>query len=263
MKMVHKIVLILMFSLLPFASSAEEDVYPGEPPIINESEKDIIIIDSLSNGLVIENTEKSLALLEDTLKQEENDLSFEFEDENAKKDVNMGLFPEKVGFMEKALWSKNGLFRSVGIIPDLTPEQREKELRWRRTFLTIHQTTGIATLGLMAASAYTGQQWYDGKSDSPDLHKTLVLSTIIGYSLTGIMAMITPPPSIRRSEFSTITVHKALAWLHIAGMVATPILGKAIERSSNYENAARFHQTSAYITTAIYAAAMAVIILWD
>lgn len=193
---------------------------------------------------------------------EENDLNFDDLNSQTVNDNN-SLLPSNISIVESAFWSKNGLFRTLGFTGELTSDQRQKEINWRRTFLTIHQTSGLVTLGLMLASCYTGQMWLDGKSDSPDLHKTLVTSTIIGYSFTGLMALITPPPAIRRDEFSTISVHKALAWLHFGGMVLTPILGSLIEDSKDYYKSAHFHQTSAYITTAIYTSAMLVILLFE
>jgi hypothetical protein len=116
----------------------------------------------------------------------------------------------------------------------------------------------------MIATCYAGQMYLDGKSNSSDLHGGLVSATIIGYSITGLLAFTTPPPTIRRKEFSTITVHKSLAWLHMAGMVLTPILGGMLEDSgADFNKRAHFHQASAYITTGIYAAAMAVILLFE
>jgi hypothetical protein len=192
-----------------------------------------------------------------------NDLNFD-DETPVKSDPNLGLLPERIGFMESVLWSKSGLFRLTGITGDLTPEQRSKEIKWRRTWLTAHQTSGLVTLGLMLASCYAGQMYLDRKSKSSDLHESLVSATIIGYSITGLLAFTAPPPSIRRPEFSTITVHKSLAWLHIAGMVLTPVLGGMLEDSgADFNKRARFHQTSAYITTGIYATAMAVIFLFE
>lgn len=165
--------------------------------------------------------------------------------------------------MEKFLWSENGFFRKIGIAGPLTPQSRSYELSVRRTMLTIHQTSGIITWGLMTASAITGQLWLDGKISSSDLHRTLAYTSIGGYLLTGLISVVTPPPIIRRDEVSTITVHKTLAWVHFLGMVATPLLGRYINQSSDYYKTARVHQVSAYITTAIYTSAMLVILLFE
>lgn len=188
-----------------------------------------------------------------------NDLSFDFNEKNEADN----LLPERMSFMERFLWSKNGFLRKTGIVGELTLENRSKEISLRRTMLTIHQTSGLLTWGLMTASVITGQLWLDGKISSPDLHRTLVRFTIGGYLLTGLVSVVIPPPIIRRDEFSTVTVHKTLAWLHFAGMVATPILGRIVRQSNDYYKAARVHQISAYVTTAIYTSAMLVILLFE
>jgi hypothetical protein len=47
--------------------------------------------------------------------------------------------------------------------------------------------------------------------------------------------------------------------VHFAGMVVTPILGAVIKkRGGSYYQQAHLHQVSAYITTAVFTAAMVV-----
>lgn len=188
-----------------------------------------------------------------------NDLSFEFNENESSNE----LLPEKMSFMEKFLWSKEGLLRKIGIASPLTQQSRSREIQLRRTMLTIHQTAGLLTMGLMLTQTISGQLWLDGKFSTPKLHRTLGWFSVGGYSLTALISVFVPPPLVRRSEFSTITVHKTLAWLHFAGMVATPILGKLINQSSDYYRTARIHQISAYVTTAIYTTAMVVIFLFE
>ncbi len=184
----------------------------------------------------------------------------EFEDDPTEE---LPLLPKNISYIEKAFWGKDGLFRSVGIASELTPEQRQKELGWRRTILTIHQTTGLVSWGLMAGAVITGQMWLDGKMDSPVWHKRLLYATIGTYSLTGLLAIVTPPPFERRNEFSSISFHKLAAWVHFAGMIATPILGKAINKSNDYYESARIHQSMGYITFSVYSAAMLAIIIFE
>ena len=166
-----------------------------------------------------------------------------------------------MSFMEKGLWGEEGLFRKIGIASPLTMEVRKGELGLRRTMLTLHQIGGFVTLGLMGATDYYGQQVlnHERRSDR-NTHQDLVMATITSYSLTGLLAVLSPPPLIRRDEISTTTIHKTLAWAHFAGMVLTPILGAAIHRrSSSFYEQAHFHQVTAYITSAIFAASMIVI----
>lgn len=167
------------------------------------------------------------------------------------------LLPENMSFVEKGLWGENGLVRNIGIASPLTPEVRKNELDVRRTMLSMHQVGGFVTLGLLATTVYFGQRVLDGHRDLLPTHKAFVAATISSYSLTALLSVLSPPPLIRRDEFSTTTLHKTLAWIHAAGMIVTPILGAMIRhRNESDMRRAHFHQISAYITTATLAAAM-------
>jgi hypothetical protein len=169
------------------------------------------------------------------------------------------LLPEKISFMEKGLWGENGLLRTTGIAAPLTPESRKSELSLRRTMLVAHQIGGFVTLGSMITAVYFGQKIIDGNRGYTTNHQIFVTTTIISYSATGLLAVLSPPPMIRRDEASTTTLHKALAWVHFTGMVLTPILGSMISRRATSSQVAHFHQISAYTTTAALAASLIVI----
>jgi hypothetical protein len=172
------------------------------------------------------------------------------------------LLPENISFMEKALWGENGVIRSIGIASPLSPEVRKHELAVRRTMLTAHQIGGFVTLGSMIATVYSGQKYLNsGQRSDRSLHQTFIPITIACYTTTGLLSVLSPPPMIRRDdETSTTSIHKTLAWIHFAGMIATPLLGKAIsKRGSSYYDQAKVHQISAYITTTVFAASMIVI----
>jgi uncharacterized membrane protein len=129
--------------------------------------------------------------------------------------------------------------------------------------LTIHQIGGFATLALMITTAYYGQQTLNGNKQDASKHNTFIALTIGSYSLTGLLAVLSPPPMIRRDdETSTTSIHKALAWVHFAGMIITPILGSLIGGSrhlSAHIDQAHYHQYAGYITTAVFAASMIVV----
>ncbi len=175
------------------------------------------------------------------------------------------LIPANASFFEKFLWDENGFMRKIGLASPLTLESRKSELSLRRTMLTAHLIGGIATLGFMGTAVWYGQHSLDHPSVRTyrSNHQTFVTATIISYSLTGLLAVLSPPPLIRRDEVSTITIHKTLAWIHFAGMVVTPIVGSMLRhgRTLDYGSLARFHQISAYVTTAAFASAMIVITL--
>ncbi len=171
------------------------------------------------------------------------------------------LLPDNMSFMEKFLWNENGFMRTIGIAGPLTAEARENELQARRTMLSIHQITGLATLGLMITTDYFGQKTLDGQTNFSGKHKTFVALTIGSYAVTALLAVLAPPPVIRRdNESSTVSIHKTLAWIHFAGMILTPILGSMVvnHRMINIDKG-HFHQVSAYITTAVFAASVIVL----
>ena len=190
------------------------------------------------------------------------------------------LLPSNMSFMETGLWGEHGFFRSIGIAGELSPESRKSELSARRTMLTMHQIGGFVTLGLMAATLYYGQKTLNDSNiptqgpngqtiqsqerTDQDNHNKFVTYTIISYGLTGLLAVLSPPPLIRRDETSTTTIHKTLAWVHVAGMILTPIIGSMVrQRSGRFSYIdlpkARFHQISAYATTGVFAASLIVI----
>jgi hypothetical protein len=166
------------------------------------------------------------------------------------------LLPNNMSFMEKGLWGEDGFLRTSGMASPLTPESRMNELSLRRGMLVAHQIGGFVTLGLMASAAYSGQKIIDGNSGYRPYHQGFIVATIATYSATAVLAVLSPPPMIRRDEISTTTIHKTLAWVHAAGMIITPILGSMISRRSSSTQKEHIHQLSGYITLATYTASL-------
>ncbi len=176
-------------------------------------------------------------------------------------DTGPKLLPDRMSFGEKFFWGKSGLFRELGIVGPLSLSERKNELKIRRTMLTVHQLAGFTTLGLMWTTAYFGQRVIDGNRRLGGTHQAFVTATIISYGLTALLAVLSPPPLIRRDEVGTVTIHKTLAWIHLAGMIITPIIGSMIRHRHSFNmNAARFHQVAGYLTTATFTAAVLVIV---
>ena len=183
------------------------------------------------------------------------------------KEETPKLLPDKISFGEKLFWGESGVFRGIGIASPLTPEVRKHELTVRRAMLTMHQIGGFLALAAMIGTAWTGQRTLDDprnrtlRSD----HQKMILATVITYSLTASLSILSPPPLIRRDQGGTTAIHKTLAWFHVAGMILTPILGSMVSQKGvkgslgiNIDKA-HFHQYAGYITTAIFAASMIVI----
>ncbi len=195
---------------------------------------------------------KILSMPADTNKQNLADL---FKTEKPK------LLPEHISFGEKLLWGKNGVFRKTGLVAPLSLSERKYELKLRRTMLTTHQIAGFTTLALMYSTAYFGQRVIDGNRRLGDVHQLLASATIVSYTITGLLAVLSPPPLIRRDQESTVTLHKTLAWIHLAGMILTPIIGSMIRHRHSFNmSKAHFHQVAGYVTTAAFTAAVLVIV---
>jgi hypothetical protein len=181
---------------------------------------------------------------------------------NSQTDTTSSLLPDKMSVLEKGLWGKNGLFRITGLAP-LTPEARQSELKLRRAMLSIHQIGGFTTLGLMAISAYYGKKAYDLVPGYAEKHRTLVRATIATYILTALFALMSPPPLIKRDDKgSSLTIHKTLAWIHGAGMIATAILGRRVRESTtlgDYNRLKKIHMGVAITTFTALASSMIVI----
>lgn len=168
------------------------------------------------------------------------------------------LLPEKMGFVKRAFWGERGVMRSLKISP-LTPEGREKELRIRSAMLKVHQFLGIVTVAGMGFSIYFGQQIKSGHYEYIDEMDTYGVLTASLYGTTALLQLLAPPPLIIRKDkggWSSIRVHKTLAYVHFAGMIATAASGIYIAREG-YDKMT-LHQVSAYFATASLAGAMIV-----
>ena len=168
------------------------------------------------------------------------------------------LLPSLLSPGERLLWGEHGWMRSLANLP-LNEESREKEISIRRTMLTLHQIGGYTTLASMIATAFAGQMIINGHESYEEIKSPLAWTTVGLYFTTATLALLTPPPVIRRAGFSSLTVHKALAWVHFSGMLITPILGTLIEDERKVRV---FHQTAGYVTTATFAGAMVSITLF-
>jgi hypothetical protein len=167
------------------------------------------------------------------------------------------LLPAILSPGEKVMWGEHGLMRITGIFP-LTEASRENELILRRYMLTAHQIGGFITLASMLATVYVGQTIINGNESQSrlDLKSTLAWTTVGTYFTTASLSLLSPPPLVRRPGWSSVSTHKALAWVHFTGMIITPLLGTMIEDKQNLR---LFHQISGYTTTVAFAGAMLVI----
>ena len=180
--------------------------------------------------------------------QEKQDLFSLIETE--KKEID--LLPEKMVFTQRLLWGEKGLFRKTGIV-ELNLENRQKELKLRKSMLTTHQVLGYLTLASMIAQGIIGGKLYNGDESLRSTHKTMGQVVNIGYFTGAGLSLFSPPPLVNKKKskgFDSIKAHKLLATVHFSAMVAT----------NHYKHRdKKIHRASAYTAFASYATAVIVL----
>ena len=179
--------------------------------------------------------------------QEKDDLFNMIEQEEKK----IELLPEKMIFTQSLLWGKKGLLRKTGISP-LNLENRQKELKIRKTMLTTHQAIGYLTLASMIAQGIIGGKLYNGDESLRSTHNTMGKVVNIGYFTGAGLSLFSPPPLINKKKskgFDSVKAHKILATVHFSAMVAT--------NHYKYRDK-KVHKAAAYTAFASYATAVIV-----
>ncbi len=168
---------------------------------------------------------------------------------------NIPLLPEKFLVTKKIFWGKKGLMRNFNRFK-LTPENRQNELKLRKSMFKAHQILGFVTLGEMLVQGIIGSQLYNGK-DVKNAHKTMGRIVNITYFTNASIPLFSPPKMFNeRKGFSNIKLHKILAIVHFSSMIATNILARKID--TNYD-LKPYHRAAAYTAFGSYAASMIVI----
>lgn len=161
------------------------------------------------------------------------------------------LLPERMLFTQKLLWGEKGLMRKTGLSP-LNRKQRVKELKWRKSMLTVHQALGYVTLAGMITQGVIGGKLYNGNYNLKDTHEALGNFVTATYFSGAALSLFSPPPliSARKEGLSGARAHKWLATVHLSAMIAT-LHFKERDKS--------LHRASAY--TAVGAFATATLVL--
>ena len=157
----------------------------------------------------------------------------------------------------------------LGLGPNQADPQLQALLNRRTEMLKIHQRLGLITLAPMAATLITGPMAKaKGRNGQPitepsdanlDFHIALGGLTSAMYWTTASYAIRAPKvPGVK--PYGPIRLHRALAWVHGTGMIATPILGIAAYKQENagekVHGFASAHGPVAIVTVGAYAAAM-------
>jgi hypothetical protein len=156
----------------------------------------------------------------------------------------------------------------------------QARLNKRTHMLKVHQTLGLITLAPLAATVLVAGGAKEKHVHNPDgtisttvippsnagvdLHAALGSTTALMYGLTAYYAIAAPKIKGVKPR-GAIRLHRDLVWVHLPGMVLTPILGSmALNQEENGQKVhgiASAHGTVGIITLSAYAAA-AVSVSW-
>lgn len=159
------------------------------------------------------------------------------------------LLPDRMVFTQSLLWGEKGVMRKTGWYP-LNAEQREKELKLRRSMLKLHQIIGYATLAGMITQGVLGTKLYNGEGRLYDTHRMIGDITSISYFTGASLSLFAPPPLTNKKQkgLNSIKAHKYLATLHFSAMVATNVLAG---KNTRLHRAAAFTAFGSYATAII------------
>jgi hypothetical protein len=192
----------------------------------------------------------SLLVSTENFSQEKELFDLIIKDENA----TPRLLPERIIFTQKIFWGENGILRKTGIAP-LNLENREKELKLRRSMLKTHQILGYFTLGAMVAQGFIGGELYNATGDRYNslykTHKNMSKVVNAGYFTGAALSLFSPPPLVNKKTkgFSSIKSHRFLSNIHFSAMVITNMVSDSNKKS---------HKAAAYTAFASYATAVIV-----
>lgn len=124
----------------------------------------------------------------------------------------------------------------------------QKTLEDRRFYLRQHQVWGLVSAGAMAAAFLSG-----GEGDLPPEHPFLAGLAVASYSASAITSLMAPELP-HGKEYGGTAWHRRLVWVHLPGMILTPILGymaaKKIQDGEKLDGAEKYHKDVAGITAA-------------
>lgn len=131
-----------------------------------------------------------------------------------------------------------------------TPEL-QKTLEDRRYYLRQHQIWGLVAVGAMAAAVFSG-----GEGDLPPEHPFFAGLAAASYAAAAYTSWAAP--ELPQGKVSGGTAwHRRLVWIHLPGMVLTPVLGymaaKKLDRGEKLDGAEKYHKDVAIVTAATLA----------
>lgn len=123
----------------------------------------------------------------------------------------------------------------------------QKTLEDRRYYLKQHQVWGLVAVGAMTAALLSG-----GEGELPPEHPFIAGLAFASYSMAAYSAYMAPDLPYGKVSGGTAW-HRRLIWIHLPGMVLTPILGymaaKKIDRDEKLKSPEKYHRDVATVTT--------------
>jgi len=147
-------------------------------------------------------------------------------------------------FHTKILWGENGMIRKL----NLAPQSRKQELKLRTKMLQNHQKLALVSLGMLTYQASLGYQLKEGDFTNLKKHRTFSKVSWSMYMTSAGLSYFAPPGMVYEKRISSMKIHKWLSYVHFAGMLAIPILGKNITTAADYDKALKLHQNVASLT---------------
>ena len=146
----------------------------------------------------------------------------------------------------RILWGEKGLIRKM----NLAPETWRAELKLRTKMLQNHQKLAMVSLGLLAYQYSLGQQVIDSgfAPKYTSAHRKYSTVTWGFYMTSASLSYFAPPALVYEKRVSSMKIHRWLSYIHFAGMIALPVLGKNISKSGYELSATNLHQDVATVT---------------
>ena len=133
-----------------------------------------------------------------------------------------------------------------------TSPELQTKLEDRRFYLRQHQIWGLVAAGSMAAAFLSG-----GESNLPPEHPFFAGLAVASYGAAAYTAL--RAPELAGKEKGNIVWHERLMWIHLPGMILTPILGymaaKKVDRGEKLDSPEKYHKDIAGITAGALALA--------
>lgn len=149
---------------------------------------------------------------------------------------------------EKSIDLKDLGFSKEETAPSL---ELQRTLEDRRFYLRQHQVWGLISVGLLGAAILTA-----GEGDLPPEHPYFAGLAVASYGAAAYTSLMAPELP-HGKEYGGSAWHRRLVWVHLPGMILTPILGylaaKKLDKGEKLDGPEQYHKDVAYVTAATLA----------